>query len=47
MVSGADDDDETRVAKILADRWVHYPQGEAALTRMGLSGFPCVGGHNG
>lgn len=34
MVSGADVDDETRVAKILADRWVHYPQGEAALTRM-------------
>ncbi len=36
MVSGADADldDETRVAKILADRWVHYPQGEAALTRM-------------
>ena len=36
MVSGADADldDETRVAKILTDRWVHYPQGEVALTRM-------------
>ena len=36
MVSGADADldDEARVAKILADRWVHYPQGEAALTRI-------------
>lgn len=30
----ADLDDETRVARILADRWVHYSQGEAALTRM-------------
>lgn len=36
MVSSndADLDDETRVARILADRWVHYPQGEAALTRL-------------
>jgi hypothetical protein len=32
--SGADLDDETRVSRILADRWVHYPQGEAALTRV-------------
>ena len=35
MVSSeADLDNETRVARILADRWVHYSQGEAALTRM-------------
>jgi hypothetical protein len=36
VVSGADADldDEARVAKILADRWVHYLQGEAALTRL-------------
>lgn len=36
MVSAidADLDDETRVSKILADRWVHYPQGEAALMRV-------------
>jgi Bacterial TniB protein. len=32
--SEADLDNETRVARILADRWVHYSQGEAALTRM-------------
>lgn len=30
----ADLDNEARVARILADRWVHYSQGEAALTRM-------------
>ncbi len=36
MVSSRDAslDNETRVARILADRWVHYPQGEAALSRM-------------
>jgi hypothetical protein len=36
MVSAtdADFDDETRVSKILADRWVHYSQGEAALMRV-------------
>lgn len=35
MVSSAADlDNEARVARILADRWVHYSQGEAALTRM-------------
>jgi hypothetical protein len=32
--SAADLDDEARVSRILADRWVHYPQGEAALTRL-------------
>jgi DNA polymerase III delta prime subunit len=32
--SEANLDNETRVARILADRWVHYPQGEATLTRM-------------
>jgi hypothetical protein len=32
--SEADLDNETRVARILADRWVHYAQGEAVLTRM-------------
>lgn len=36
MVSSidADLDDEARVSEVLADRWVHYPQGEAALTRV-------------
>ncbi len=36
MVTGADPDldNEARVAKILADRWVHYAQGEAALVRL-------------
>ncbi len=33
-VIDADFDDETRVSKILADRWVHYSQGEAALMRV-------------
>jgi adenylate kinase len=36
VVTGADPDldNEARVAKILADRWVHYAQGEAALVRL-------------
>jgi hypothetical protein len=32
--SDADLDDEARVSRILADRWVHYAQGEAALARL-------------